>query len=106
MYSSAWFFARNPVFTAADFAAAGADRGKRGNESLLAHHVATGRLMRIRRGLYAVVPDGIQPEKFIVDPYLVASKIAPDSVIGYHSALAFHGLGIHGHTENYFPDHP
>jgi predicted transcriptional regulator of viral defense system len=92
MYSSAWFFARNPVFTAADFAGAGTDRGKRGNESLLAYHVAAGRLARIRRGLYAVVPDGIEPEKFVVDPYLVASKAVPDSVIGYHSAFAFHGL--------------
>lgn len=92
MYSSAWFFARNPVFTAADFAAAGANRGKRGNESLLAHHVVGGRLTRIRRGLYAVVPDGIEPKKFIVDPYLVACKAVSDSVIGYHSALGFHGL--------------
>lgn len=92
MYSSAWFFARNPVFTAADFAAAGTDRGKRGNESLLAHHLAAGRIIRIRRGLYAVVPEGLDPEKFMVDHYLVARKAAPDSIIGYHSALAFHGL--------------
>jgi predicted transcriptional regulator of viral defense system len=92
MYSSAWFFARNPVFTAADFAAAGTDRGKRGNESLLAHHVAAGRLTRIRRGLYAVVPEGVESDKFMVDPYLVAHKAAPDSIIAYHSALSFHGL--------------
>jgi predicted transcriptional regulator of viral defense system len=92
MYSSSWFFARNPVFTAADFAAAGTERGKRGNESLLAHHLAAGRLIRVRRSLYAVVPEGIEPDKFIVDPYQVAHKAAPDAIIGYHSALSFLGL--------------
>lgn len=91
-YNSAWFFARNPVFTAADFAAAGPDRGKRGNESLLAYNLEAGRIIRIRRGLYASIPEGVEPDKFIVDPYLVARKAAPDAIIGYHSALAFHGL--------------
>lgn len=90
--SNAVFFARNPVFTATEFAAAAPERGKRGNESLLAHHVAAGRLLRIRRGLYAVVPPGVAPDKYIVDPYLVASKAAGDAIIAYHSALAFHGL--------------
>jgi len=26
-----------------------------------------------------------------VDPFLVASRLAPDAVLGYHTALSFHG---------------
>jgi predicted transcriptional regulator of viral defense system len=92
MYNNSSFFARKPVFTVAEFAAAAPDRGNRGNESLLAHHLATGRLKHIRRGLYAVISQGIEPDKFVVDPLLVARSSASDAIIAYHSALAFHGL--------------
>ena len=66
-------------------------RKARTRESLLAYYFRTRRLVRIRRGLYAVVPHGADPETFQVDPHLVAARSAPDATLGYHTALEFHG---------------
>ncbi|HUT03446.1 MAG TPA: type IV toxin-antitoxin system AbiEi family antitoxin domain-containing protein [bacterium] len=88
------FFARHPVFTSREFAAFHESEGTsnvRTQESLLAHHTRTGRILRVRRGLYVVVPNGTDPENCPVDPYLVAAKMTNDSVLGYHTALEFHG---------------
>lgn len=57
----------------------------------LAHHVRTGHVIQIQRGLYASVPVGTDLESFIPDPWLVASKLAEDAVIAYHSAFQLHG---------------
>ena len=89
------FFARNPIFTRAEFGASrGADGswGERTPDLLLAHHVRAGHLVRVRRGLYAVVPTGMDPELAPVDGYLVASKLADDTVLAYHTALELHGV--------------
>lgn len=88
------FFANHPVFTHEEFATASLRRGARSRQTghnILAHHLSTGRLVRIRRGLYATVPRGVSPAKAAVDPYLVATKLAADAVVGYHAALQFHG---------------
>ncbi|MDE2716249.1 MAG: transcriptional regulator [Chloroflexota bacterium] len=88
------FFRSHPVFTADDLTAHLEFRGSvgpRGGEALLAHHVRAGRLIRVRRGLYAVVPPGADPTSFPVDPYLVASRLTPDAVLSHHTALEFHG---------------
>ena len=37
------------------------------------------------------VPFGTSPDEIPVDPYLVASRLAPDAVLGYHTAAEFHG---------------
>lgn len=34
--------------------------------ALFSHHVAMGRLLHIRRGLYAVVPEGFAADSYIV----------------------------------------
>lgn len=89
------FFARNPVFTRAQFAAtrpSGDAGSSRSVDALLAYHVRAGHLLRIRRGLYAVVPAGFSPHNAPVDGYIVASKLAEDAVIGYHTALQLHGF--------------
>jgi predicted transcriptional regulator of viral defense system len=89
------FFARNPVFTHAQFAASrpsGDAAGGRSVDALLAYHVRKGHLLRIRRGLYAVVPAGFSPHNALVDGYIVASKLAEDALIGYHTALQLHGF--------------
>ncbi|MBL8112683.1 MAG: type IV toxin-antitoxin system AbiEi family antitoxin domain-containing protein [Acidobacteria bacterium] len=85
------FFARNPVFTRTQF---GAERGNatpRTASNLLAYYVREGRLLRVRRGLYAVVPHGLEAATFIPDPYLVATQLAPDAVVALHSALQYRG---------------
>ena len=88
------FFANHPVFTHEEFATAALRRKGRSRQTthnILAHHLAGGHLVRVRRGLYATVPLGILPAKAVVDPYLVATKLATDAVVAYHSALQFHG---------------
>lgn len=35
---------------------------------------------------------GLDPQKFQVNPFLIAAKLADDSVISHHSALAYFGL--------------
>lgn len=66
-------------------------RNVRTRDSLLTHYVGTGRLLRGRRGLYAVVPPGQTPETVQPDPFLLAARMPPDAVLAYHTALEFHG---------------
>ena len=88
------FFRRHPVFTGEELAAhlaSNGDAGARTQESLLAYHTGAGRLLRVRRGLFAVVPPGADAGTYPVDPYLVAAKLTRDSVLSHHTALEFHG---------------
>jgi predicted transcriptional regulator of viral defense system len=91
---SADFFATHPVFTHEEYLAAyGArgDRSPRTADSLLSRHAGTGKILHVRRGLYATVPAGATPDTFQVDPFLLAAKLAPDAAIAYHAALQFRG---------------
>lgn len=96
------FFARYPLLTRDDLAAhlaAQGERSPRTIDSLLAYHVRSGRLRRIRRGLYAVVDRaGDAP----VDSYLVASRLAPDAILAYHTALELHGRAYSVHHQVLF----
>ena len=88
------FLARHPVFRRNEIEAAlakdySSDRGTA--NARLAYHVRTGNILQIQRGLYATVPVGTDPASFIPDPWLVASRLADDAVIAYHSAFQFHG---------------
>jgi len=88
------FLARHPVFTYKEFGtflASQRNLSKRTQDSLLTYYTKTGRLLRIRRGLFASVPLGVSRESSPVDPYLVAAKLAEDAVLAYHTALQFHG---------------
>lgn len=88
------YFDTTPVFTRAEFEAARAEtarRSPRTTDSLLRRYVADGRLLRVRAGLYTVVPRGVEAATAPVDPYLVATKLAPDATVAYHAALQFWG---------------
>jgi len=76
-------------------------RNKRSREALLSYYLKEGRLLRVRRGLYAVVPPGGDPETCPVDPYLVAAKLSEDAVLAYHTALEVHAKA-HSVFERYF----
>lgn len=92
--ASAEFFDSAPVFTRAEFEAARAAtarRSPRTTDSLLRRYVADERLVRVRGGVYAVVPRGADAAAAPVDPYLVATKLSPDATLGYHAALQFWG---------------
>ena len=88
------YFATHPVFRFEDFASSHREGGERKPETSLAvlkQHVRAGHLLRVRRGLYAVVPRGHTPETVAVDPYVLASHMAKDAVVAFHGALQFHG---------------
>lgn len=88
------YFDRHPVFRFDDFAAVHAADGRRSRQttaSVLKQHVASGRLLHLRRGLYATVPRGTDPERYQVDPYLLATQLSPDGFVTGHAALQFHG---------------
>jgi predicted transcriptional regulator of viral defense system len=84
------FFVKHLVFTVQELDEY-LGKGNRTRDSLLAYHRRSGRIIAIRRGLYAVVPPGSSPESAPVDLYLLASKMTADAVLGYHTALEFHG---------------
>ncbi|MBX9770887.1 MAG: hypothetical protein K2X29_05930, partial [Candidatus Obscuribacterales bacterium] len=85
------FFAHHPVFTTDEFAATNKLTKRDSKQALLSYNRRTGRVLNIRRGLYAVVPSGIEPASFMVNPFLIAAKSTSDAIIAYHSALSFHG---------------
>jgi len=85
------FFAKHPVFTLEEFDDYLGKQNRYTRDSLLTHHRKSGRIMVIRRGLYAVIPLGSSPESAPVDPFLLASKMTDDAVIAYHTALELHG---------------
>lgn len=87
------FLAAHPVFTHEEFVTDHTSGGQspHTSNSLLAARVANGRILRVRRGLYATVPDGVAPESHNPDPYLLAAKLRDDAVVAYHAALDFHG---------------
>jgi len=95
------FFASHPVFSTEELAALKKDKSRWTRKGLLAHHRKQGRILPVRRGLYAVVPPGSDPESYPVDPYLVTAKSAADAVLAYHTALEVHGKA-HSVFERYF----
>ena len=95
------YFRKHPVFTGDDLAkhlSAHGEVGERAQEALLAYYQKVGRVVRIRRGLYAVIPSGAGSDSYPVDPFLVASKLTPDSALTHHTALEFHGKAYSVHT--------
>ena len=90
---SAPFFSATPVFTRADYVhAVGRAPEDKTVTAMLAQHVKAGNIKRIARGLYASVPKHADPETWWVDRFLLASRLRPNAVVGYHSALELHGF--------------
>ena len=86
------FMAGRQIFTIAE-AQAHLQVGKdnRTLKNLMSYHLKKGNIIRIRRGIYYVVPAGTRSEECQADPYLVCSRLAPDAILAYHTALAFWG---------------
>lgn len=88
------FFRKHPVFTGEELdrhLSAVGKKGPRTRESLLNYYRSAGRVIRIRRGLYAVIPPGADPNSYPVDPFLIAARLTKDAVLSYHTALEIHG---------------
>lgn len=86
------FFATHLVFSLDEAAEVLAPPGGRaGTVERLKHHLETGRLKLLARGIYAVVPPGIKAGQFQPDPFLTAVAVRPDAVFSHHSALELLG---------------
>jgi len=89
------FFAQNPVFATEDFECflRGAERpGEHNRKRLLSYHKKQGHIVSVRPGLYGSIPLGASSKTFLIDPFLIATRLTRDAVIGYHTALTFHGV--------------
>jgi len=86
------FFAGHPVFSLDEAVAALAADGERSRVlGRLKYHLKTGRLKRVTREVYAVVPPGGPFYNLKIDPFLVARAMHPDCVFSHHSALELLG---------------
>lgn len=56
-------------------------------KALIAYYKNRGKVISIRRGLYATVPKGFDTKNYQVDPFILASKLAADAVLSHHTAL-------------------
>lgn len=87
------FLADHPVFALRELATArGAPEDETAARNQLKHHVRTGRVRQVARGIYSAVPPGLEPGAFQPDRYLVAAAAKPDGVFAYHAALELHGV--------------
>ena len=87
------FMATHPVFSLDEATAALAPPGgRRGTSQRLKHHLASGRLALVTRGIYAVVPPGTTASALDPDPLLVAAAARPDAIFAHHSAFELLGV--------------
>jgi predicted transcriptional regulator of viral defense system len=89
------FLARHPVFTVGELDRYLAERDGTDTERrkrLLGYHKSRGHLVAVRSGLYAAVPPGHSADGFVPDSFLITSRLTPDAVLAYHTALEFHGV--------------
>ena len=87
------FFAKNPVFTVSEADAHREKTQKKtgsATDAIIAYHTKTGRIKRVKRGLYAVVPERARRDEFTPDPYLIMAKMSVDALAILHSALEIH----------------
>lgn len=86
------FFSAHPVFRREEYAKA---VGRRSEDpvvsSMLTQHLKAGNIKRVARGVFASVPAHADAVTWRTDRFLAASRLKPDAVIAYHSALELHG---------------
>lgn len=88
------FFATHPVFAREEFIRFLTGRGASSVETANTHlrrYLAAGRIERVKRGVYVAASPGETTARSPVDFLLVASRLAPDAVLAYHTALEVHG---------------
>jgi len=88
------FLRKNPVFTFDSFV----NYISKGSEpksiytikASLTHHIKQGHIVRIKQGLFASIPYGVEAAHYPINPYLIASFAAPDAILSYHTALSYY----------------
>jgi predicted transcriptional regulator of viral defense system len=84
---------QHSVFTREELAAALLARGRAPAtvHSHLARWVRQGRIARVKRGVFVRL-DGVDVVRTPVDLVALASRMAPDAAVAYHTALEAHGV--------------
>lgn len=88
------FFSARPVFSRDEFVRFLAERGSPSVETANVHlkrYLAAGRIGRVKRGVYFAAGPGETVKRASLDFLLVASRLTPDAVLAYHTALEAHG---------------
>jgi predicted transcriptional regulator of viral defense system len=88
------FFSQHPVFTVKEleqFLKKHYSGNVHTRKALLTYYRNRGRIIPLRRGLYAVIPVGSDPATYAVDPFIITAKLADDAVLAYHTALEYYG---------------
>src|ERR1700757_1719234 len=99
-HKTASFLSAHPVFTRAEFAATfGYPTGATNVTSLLRYHLRSGNIKRVGHEVFAAVPDHLAAERMVVDRFAAASKLRPDGILGFHSALELHGIAYSEFSE-------
>src|SRR5713101_7432848 len=90
------FLQTHPVFTLRQFRElVGRRATPASTQARIKYHLGRGRLRLVEKGLYAVVPPGVEAKRFTPDRFLVAAALREDAVLAYHSALELLG---HAHS--------
>lgn len=63
--------------------------------------VKSGKLQRIKKGLYVVLSPLEEPKRHVVDKLLIASKIRNKYYLGFHTALEYYGCASSFYNEAY-----
>ena len=102
------FLATHPVFRLEELAQARNQPDQLGGaRNQLKYHLRRGRIKRVARGVFAVIPFEHKPETYEPDPVLVAASIRPEGIFSHHTALELLGVG-HSvwNVSTLFCDHP
>lgn len=87
------FILQHAVFTKEELDLFLSDQGSNNintRKSILSYYRKQGRIVLIRRGLYATIPAGSDPVTYPIDPFLITAKMTSDAILAYHTALEFH----------------
>ena len=87
------FIDSSPAFTREEFAAAlGLPKGAVPVGRLLRQEADAGRIQGVGGGVYGAGPDSRLPGPFALQDCVYASRLRPDGVLGYHTALELYGI--------------
>ncbi len=92
------FLEKNPVFTLRELMHY-IEQGSSGNKApqaaynFIKNRRRAGRLGVVKEGVYYVIRPGATARTMAVDEFLITSKLAPEAILAYHTALDVLGFG-------------
>lgn len=87
------FFNTHPVFNIEELRSTVSSKNIKSIYNNLKYYLNKDRIRSIRQGLYYVVPEGRQPDRFYPNSILITSRLSKDAILAFHSALEVMGYG-------------